>query len=131
MPLLLHVTKSNYYKGKNSEYEYLKIFGDDYDKRDGTCIRDFIHIVDLANAHVLCLDKFKLGINIINIGTGTGTTLMELINTFKNNLNIDIPYKILERRNGNVMESYCNNDKAVKELEWNSQKNINDICSDS
>ena len=56
---------------------------------------------------------------------------MEFINTFKNSLNIDIPYKILERRNGDVMESYCNNDKAVKELGWNSQKNINDICSDS
>ena len=131
MPFLLRVAKNNYYKEKIPEYEYLKIFGNDYNTRDGTCIRDFIHVVDLANAHVSCLDKFKLGINIINIGTGTGTTIMEFINTFKNNLNINIPYKILERRNGDVMESYCNNDKAVNELGWNSQKNINDICSDS
>jgi len=130
MPFLLRVAKNNYYKENNMEYEYLKIFGDDYNTRDGTCIRDFIHVVDLANAHVSCLDKFKNGVNIINIGTGTGTTVMEFINTFKNSLNIDIPYKILERRNGDVIESYCNN-KAVKELGWNSQKNINDICSDS
>ena len=131
MPFLLRVAKNNYYKENKHEYEYLKIFGNDYNTRDGTCIRDFIHVVDLANAHRACLDKFKKGINIINIGTGKGTTVMELINTFKNNLNIDIPYKILPRREGDIQESYCNNNKSVNFLKWCSKKDINDICSDS
>jgi UDP-glucose 4-epimerase len=131
MPFLLRVAKNNYFNEKNPEYEYLKIFGNDYDTRDGTCIRDFIHVVDLANAHSACLDKFKKGINIINIGTGKGTTVLELINTFKNTLNIDIPYKVLQRREGDIQESYCDNDKAIKELKWYPKKDINNICNDS
>lgn len=131
MPFLLRVAKNHYYKENNNDYEYLKIFGDDYDTRDGTCIRDFIHVVDLAIAHVACLDKFKLGINIVNIGTGTGTTVMEIIDTFKKSLNINIPYKILPRRQGDIQESYCKNDRAFKILNWKAKKNINDICCDS
>jgi UDP-glucose 4-epimerase len=131
MPFLLRVAKNNYYKENDNNYEYLKIFGNDYNTRDGTCIRDFIHVVDLANAHVSCLDKFKSGINIINIGTGTGTSVMELIITFKKNLNVDIPFEILSRRPGDIQESYCKNDKALKLLNWKAQKDINDICIDS
>jgi UDP-glucose 4-epimerase len=130
LPFLLRVAKNNYFNEKKIEYEYLKVFGDDYDTRDGTCIRDFIHVVDLANAHIACLDKFD-GINIINVGTGKGTTVMEFINAFKDGLNVEIPYKILERREGDVVESYCNNEKAKEVLRWNAIKNINDICKDS
>lgn len=131
LPFLLRVGKNNYFNEKKSEYEYLKIFGNDYDTRDGTCIRDFIHVVDLANAHIACLDKFEKGAHIINIGTGKGTTVMEFINTFKNRLDVEIPYKILDRREGDVVESYCNNDKAKEVLKWNALKDINDICRDS
>ena len=131
LPFLLRVAKNNYYKENNPEYEYLNIFGNNYNTRDGTCIRDFIHVVDLANAHISCLDKFKIGCDIINIGTGEGTTVMEFINAFKNTLQIDIPYKILNRRNGDITECYCNNNKALKILKWKSKKTINDICIDS
>ena len=131
MPFLLRVAKNNYYSENNSDYEYLKIFGNNYNTRDGTCIRDFIHVVDLANAHVCCLDKFKSGHTIINIGTGKGTTVMELINTFKSVLNIDIPYKILNKREGDIEQSYCLCDKAFNEINWMANKNINDICRDS
>jgi len=131
LPFLLRVAKNNYYKENNPDYEYLNIFGNDYDTRDGTCIRDFIHVVDLANAHISCLDKFKTGYDIINIGTGEGTTVMEFINAFKNTLQIDIPYKILNRRNGDISECYCTNDKALKVLKWKPIKTINDICKDS
>jgi UDP-glucose 4-epimerase len=130
LPFLLRVAKNNYFNEKKSEYEYLKVFGDDYETRDGTCIRDFIHVVDLANAHIACLDKFD-GINIINVGTGKGTTVMEFINAFKDGLNVEIPYKILQRREGDVVESYCNNEKAREILGWNALKDINDICKDS
>jgi UDP-glucose 4-epimerase len=147
LPFLLRVAKNNYFKENNFDYEYLKIFGNDYDTYDGTCIRDFIHVVDLANAHFLCLNKFsrfdridvkdqednncKKGINIINIGTGKGTSIMEFVNIFKNTLSIDVPYKILNRREGDVKESYCNNNKAIEILKWNPTKNITDICKDS
>lgn len=131
LPFLLRVAKNNYYDEKNSDYEYLKIFGNNYDTRDGTCIRDFIHVLDLADAHISCLDKFDSGLNIINIGTGKGTTVMEFINAFKDKLNIDIPYKILDRRDGDVEKSYCNNDRAYEVLGWSAQKTINDICKDS
>jgi UDP-glucose 4-epimerase len=131
LPFLLRVAKNNYNNENNSDYEYLKIFGDDYDTRDGTCIRDFIHVLDLADAHCVCLDKFRSGLNIINIGTGKGTTVMEFINAFKDKLNIIIPYKILERRDGDIQESYCDNTKASMVLGWTAKKTINDICKDS
>ena len=109
--------------------EKLCIFGNDYDTRDGTCIRDFIHVVDLALGHIASLKKLDdTGINTYNLGTGKGTTVLELINTFEKVNNIKIKYDISERRYGDLEVVYANSEKAFQELGWKSTYTVEDMC---
>lgn len=132
MPYLLNVSlQNNNNKFLNENYNYLKIFGNNYNTKDGTCIRDYIHVVDLANAHLKALESLKDGYNYYNIGTGKGTSVLELINTFENVNNIKIPYEIVEKRKGDIDQVYCSINKANIELKWYPKYNIEDMCKDS
>jgi UDP-glucose 4-epimerase len=112
----------------------LNIFGNDYDTPDGTCIRDFIHVVDLARGHVKATEQlFNLDkdrkINIYNLGTGKGTSVKELINTFEKVNNIKLDYNFVKRRDGDLPSVYTKTDKSLKELNWTCKYNIEDMCS--
>ena len=111
--------------------EILSIFGDDYPTVDGTGVRDFIHVVDLAKGHVCALDKMKKGLNIYNLGSGKGISVMELVTAFERVNNIKVNYKIVERREGDLPEYYADPSKALAELGWKTEKTLDDICRDS
>ena len=117
-------------KVANKELPILNIFGNDYNTTDGTAKRDFIHVVDLAKAHVNCIDHFS-NIQILNLGTGNSTSVLELVETFKKVNNVHIPYIFEGRRNGDIEDSYCVSDKAKRIIKWNATKNIIDMCKDS
>jgi UDP-glucose 4-epimerase len=110
---------------------YLNIYGNDYNTIDGTGVRDYIHVVDLAKAHVKAIENLKCGFNVINLGTGNGTSVLELVNQFEKINNIKIPYKLSERREGDVDISYCDTSKAEYFLNWKAEKTISDMCKDS
>lgn len=135
MPYILKVGQQNN-GGKYIDkiYEVLNIFGGDYETIDGTCVRDYIHVVDVAQAHVKSLKKMlenKSYFRIYNLGTGVGHSVLELIETFENVNNVKIPYKIVERRKGDRVELYCDNSLAMKELEWEPLLTLEDMCKDS
>lgn len=115
--------------------EKLHIFGNDYDTRDGTCIRDFIHVVDLAKGHVKALDYFKHKddgeVMILNLGTGKGNTVLELINTFQKVSGTKIPYDIVERRPGDIAISYASAELANKKINWKTEYTLEDMCRDT
>lgn len=130
MPYLLKVCICNYLDETIGNYKYLNVFGNDYDTIDGTAERDYIHVVDLARAHVSALNQ-KLGYNVYNIGTGKATSVLQLINQFKEINNIDVPYQISERRPGDLPITYCINQKAKDELNFEPKMNIDDMVRDS
>jgi UDP-glucose 4-epimerase len=105
---------------------YLKIFGNNYSTRDGTCIRDYIHVMDLAYGHIAILKnkKLKKGLKIYNFGTGIGSTVLEVVKTFEQQTGISIPIKFTKRRKGDIPISFCSIDKALKQLSWRA---INDL----
>ena len=109
----------------------LSVFGNDYDTPDGTCIRDYIHVVDLARGHVAALDKLKPGVEAYNLGSGKGTSVLELIKTFSRAAGKDIPYRIAERRPGDLDRFYADPSKANIELNWATEKTIEDACADA
>ncbi len=125
MPYILKVAKG--------ELPILSVFGDDYDTPDGTGVRDYIHVVDLAKAHLKALEKIKqeTGICKYNIGTGTGYSVLDIINNFEKVNGIKINYKIAPRRPGDVASCYSNPAKAEQELGWKAEKNIEDMCKDA
>jgi UDP-glucose 4-epimerase len=123
MPYITQVAK-----GKR---EKLYIFGNDYDTVDGTGVRDYIHVVDLAKGHVAALEDEKDNINIYNLGTGRGTSVLELVNTFMKVNKIEIPYEIVERRPGDIAVSFADVKKAKKELNWEAKLTIEDMVRDS
>lgn len=112
-----------------------KIYGDKFDTKDGTAIRDFVHVVDLAQVHINALNLLEISDNetyeIYNIGTGNGFTIKELLETFQKVNDIKIPYEITEERQGEIPISYTNTTKAALLLDWNPQKTIEDMCRDS
>jgi UDP-glucose 4-epimerase len=113
--------------------DQLCIFGNDYNTIDGTCIRDFIHVVDLAKGHILSLQKLNTDPNniyVYNLGTGKGTSVLELINTFESVNHISLKYKFIQRREGDLSIVYANTEKAYKELGWKCQYTIEDMCRD-
>lgn len=122
-------------KVANKELECLNIFGNDYkETKDGTGARDFLHVVDLAIGHVKALEKLekeKTGLYIYNLGTGTPYTVQEMVDTFKEVNNVEIPYKYVERRAGDLPIFYANSEKAKKELGWEATKSLEDMCKDS
>ncbi len=113
--------------------EYLRVWGNDYPTPDGTGVRDYIHVVDLANGHVATLKKLDTnpGVVIYNLGTGKGTSVLEMITAFEKATGKKVPYQICPRRAGDVAENYANCDKAYNELGWKAQYDIVDACRDS
>ena len=112
----------------------LSVFGNDYNTKDGTGVRDYIHVVDLAKGHLLALDKINNennGIYIYNLGTGKGYSVLEMIETFKKINNVDVPYKIVDRRPGDIATCYSDPSKAEKELRFKTTKTLEDMCKDS
>lgn len=109
------------------------IFGDNYDTKDGTPVRDYIHVEDLANAHYLMHNHLfeKGGFHIFNVGLGSGTSVLELINKFCDINNVHIPIEFHDRREGDLAICYANADKLKKELHWRPTKNLDDMCLDS
>lgn len=111
----------------------LGVFGNDYPTPDGTCIRDYIHVCDLAAGHVKALDKLKenAGLSIYNLGTGNGYSVLEVIENFEKATGKKIPYSIKPRREGDIPENFANADKAYRELGWKAQYGILEMCQDS
>jgi len=112
----------------------LAVYGDDYPTPDGTCIRDYIHVVDLAKAHVVALQRLLNGknadkIEIFNLGTGTGSTVLEVINTFEKVSGQKLPYKIVGRREGDITSAYANTDRANNVLGWKAKSTLEDGLS--
>ena len=112
--------------------EYLKVFGNDYDTPDGTGVRDYIHVVDLAKGHVKAKKCFeKPGISVYNLGTGKGYSVLEIVHIFEKVCGKKIPYKIVERRPGDIASCYADATKAYQELGWKAEYGIHDMCEDS
>ena len=109
----------------------LKIFGNDYDTIDGTGVRDYIHVSDLARGHVLALNSKKSGIKVYNLGTGKGTSVLELVETFEKVNNVKIKKEITKRRPGDIDACYASCDKAYDELGFKSKYSIEEMCIDS
>lgn len=118
-------------KVASGDLEILNIFGNDYPTKDGTGVRDFIHVADLAKGHVKALQNAPDGLTVYNLGSGKGVSVMELVTTFEKVNNIKVPYRITERRAGDLAEYYADSSKALKELGWKTEKTVEDICRDS
>lgn len=123
MPIVMKVAKG--------EYPELSVYGDDYDTPDGTCIRDYIHVVDLARGHIMALDKMTSGTQIYNLGTGKGTSVLEMVSAFEKASGEKLPYKIAPRRAGDLPELYANPEKALHELGWKAELTIDDAMEDT
>ena len=111
---------------------YLHVYGNDYNTKDGTGVRDYIHVVDLAKGHVLAAEyaQTHTGTEVINLGTGHGYSVLEIIKTFEKVNGIEIPYKIEARRAGDIAECYADSSKAKKLLGWTAAREIDDMCRD-
>ena len=116
------------------ELKELSIFGNDYDTPDGTCLRDYLHVVDLAVGHIKALEKLEnvdAGVYIYNLGTGRPVSVLELVTTFIKVNNVDVPYKFAPRRAGDLDGFCADPTKAEKELGWKANKTVEDMCKDS
>lgn len=116
--------------GKRKE---LSVFGNDYDTHDGTGVRDYIHVVDLAKGHLKAVGKVlsSNGVEAYNLGTGIGYSVLDVVNSFEKASGQNVPYKIVERRAGDIATCYADATKALKELGWKAEKNLDDMCRDS
>ena len=125
MPHILRVAS-----GKDKQ---IYIFGDDYSTPDGTGVRDYIHVMDLARGHVKALEKIEKnpGMEIYNLGTGKGHSVLELIKSFEKTTGVRIPYSVKPRRKGDIAICYCNPLKAWKELGWKAERDIFEMCRDA
>ena len=113
--------------------EKLNVFGNDYNTADGTGVRDYIHVVDLAKAHVSALKAINknCGLEIYNVGTGRGYSVLEVVKAFEKANDLKVPYTIQPRRSGDIAECYCNPQKIEKELGWKAENDLEDMCRDS
>jgi UDP-glucose 4-epimerase len=123
MPFVTKVAKG--------QLEKLNIFGNDYDTIDGTGVRDYIHVVDLAKGHVKAIEKLDNGVNTYNLGTGRGTSVLELVNTFMKVNDIDVPYGFVERRPGDIATCFADVSKAKHELDWKAELTIEEMVRDA
>lgn len=117
MPYITQVAKGKLKK--------LRVFGNDYSTVDGTGVRDYIHVVDLAEGHVAAIEKLNQGVHIFNLGTGQGTSVLQLIQAFEEVNNIKVPYEIVERKYGDIAECYADASKAKRELGWEGKARYN------
>ena len=114
--------------------EQLSVFGNDYETHDGTGVRDYIHVVDLAKGHIKALEKLekeKEGLFIYNLGTGVGYSVLDMVKAFEEATGKKVNYKIVDRRPGDIATCYANPKKAEEELGWKAEKNLKDMCMDS
>lgn len=118
-------------KVANKKLPILSVYGNDYDTPDGTGVRDYIHVVDLAKGHVLAIEKLVDPVEIYNLGSGDGISVLELLSAFETANKIEIPYKIVDRRAGDIASSYADASKAYKKLGWKTHKTIIDMCKDT
>ncbi|MZQ98232.1 MAG: UDP-glucose 4-epimerase GalE [Acidaminobacter sp.] len=123
MPFVTKVAKG--------EMPRLSVFGDDYPTVDGTGVRDYIHVVDLAEGHVAAIEKMGEGVSVYNLGTGKGTSVLELVNAFIEVNGVDVPYKIVGRRAGDIAEFYADASKAERELGWKAKRGIREMVRDA
>ncbi len=118
----------------SGELEQLSVFGNDYNTPDGTGVRDYIHVVDLAKGHIKALEKLEKenkGIFVYNLGTGTGYSVLDMVKAFEEATEQKVNYKIVERRPGDIATCYSNPEKAKTELGWEANKTLKDMCKDS
>ena len=113
--------------------ERLGVFGDDYDTPDGTGVRDYIHVVDLAIGHVRAVEKLKekAGVSVYNLGTGNGYSVLDMVKAFSKACGKEIPYEIKPRRAGDIATCYCDATKARNELHWVAERGLEEMCEDS
>lgn len=123
MPLIMKVAKG--------EYPELSVYGNNYPTMDGTCVRDYVHVVDLARGHVAALNNMKPGVQIYNLGTGKGTSVFEMMAAFEKASGKKLPYKIVERRPGDLPCLFCDPTKAEMELGWKAELTITDVMEDT
>lgn len=113
---------------------YLNVFGDDYDTHDGTGVRDYIHVVDLALGHVRAVEKIlkdEPAVNVYNLGTGIGYSVLDIVKAFEKASGKKLPYKIAPRRDGDLAVCYSDASKALKELGWKAERDLVEMCEDS
>lgn len=118
----------------NGTLKELSVFGNDYNTHDGTGVRDYIHVVDLAKGHISALEKLEKeqkGLFIYNLGTGTGYSVLDMVNAFEKSTGKAVPYKIASRRAGDIATCYADPKKAKEELGWSAEKTLDDMCKDS
>lgn len=120
-------------KVATKELETLSIFGNDYDTKDGTGVRDYIHVVDLAKGHIKAIEKVtsETGCDAYNLGTGNGYSVLDIVNTFKRVNNIDVSYKIVDRRPGDIDACYAEPSYAKEKLGWKAELGIEEMCKDA
>ena len=115
------------------QLERVQVFGDDYPTPDGTGVRDYIHVVDLARGHVAALDymRGKTGVHVFNLGTGKGYSVLDVVRAFSRACGRDLPCQICPRRDGDIAETYCDASKAKELMGWEALYDIDDMCADS
>ncbi|MXQ73476.1 UDP-glucose 4-epimerase GalE [Clostridiaceae bacterium DONG20-135] len=116
------------------ELPYLHVFGNDYETPDGTGVRDYIHVVDLAKGHVCAIDKLlreHIGVDAVNLGTGKGYSVLDVVHAFASANQVEVPYQIDPRRPGDIAVCYADPQKAKQLLGWQAEKNLEDMCRDS
>ena len=120
-------------QGAVGNRERLNVFGNDYDTHDGTGVRDYIHVVDLAKGHVCALKKIyeKCGLKIYNLGTGNGYSVLDIVKNFEDATGVKVPYVITARRPGDIATCYASADLAYKELGWKAENGIREMCEDA
>ena len=113
--------------------EFLRVFGNDYDTVDGTGVRDYIHVVDLARGHLKALDKARgfEGVEAYNLGTGTGYSVLQIVKAFEDATGVEVKFEIVERRPGDIAVCYADASKAKDDLGWVAEKGIEEMCRDS
>ena len=120
-------------KVANKEYDHLNVFGNDYNTPDGTGVRDYIHVVDLAIGHIKAIDDIlnNCGLDIFNLGTGNGYSVLDIVNSFEKVNNVEIPYEIKPRRDGNIDACYADPTYAYEKLGFKASHSLDDMCKDS
>ena len=120
-------------KVATKELKELSVFGNDYDTHDGTGVRDYIHVVDLAKGHIKAIEKIcsETGCDAYNLGTGHGYSVLDVINAFEKATGKQVPYKFVKRRPGDIAEYYADPSYALEKLNWKAEKDIEDMCYDS
>ena len=120
-------------KVANKEYDHLNVFGNDYDTPDGTGVRDYIHVVDLAVGHIKAIDDIlnNCGLDIFNLGTGNGYIVLDIVNSFEKVNNVEVPYEIKPRRDGDIDACYADPTYAYEKLGFKASHSLDDMCKDS